>query len=132
INQGESVMISDTAQDVANYYWSPSMGLSCDTCWQTSANPLYTTTYTLTKITPCDTTQAAVTVVVIPDTNATLPLPNVFTPNGDGKNDNFSFTMPKDYLVKSFEVYNRWGNLIYIQTKSPSIVNWNGYTQNNQ
>ncbi|MFN3341292.1 MAG: T9SS type A sorting domain-containing protein [Flavobacteriales bacterium] len=59
---GNSIIIGDTAQDVANYYWTPSIGLSCDTCWQTIATPAETTTYTLTKITPCDTTSSQITI----------------------------------------------------------------------
>jgi len=41
-----------------------------------------------------------------------LFIPNVITPNGDGKNDTFKikgFSMGK----WSLEIYNRWGNLVY-------------------
>jgi len=73
INQSSSIIIGDTAQDVADYYWTPVSDLSCPTCWQTTANPQQTTTYTLTKITPCDTTEASVTIVV-QDPNTIIPL----------------------------------------------------------
>ncbi|MCZ4693135.1 hypothetical protein DWB61_07230 [Ancylomarina euxinus] len=39
-------------------------------------------------------------------------VPNVFTPNGDGKNDKFHLKL---YSVKSYsaKIFNRWGRLVY-------------------
>lgn len=39
-------------------------------------------------------------------------VPNVFTPNGDGKNDSF-FINNIDVLPWSLQIYNRWGKKIY-------------------
>lgn len=49
--------------------------------------------------------------------------PNVFTPNGDGVNDIFSFRGEK---IKTFEcfIYNRWGQIIY-QWDAP-VGGWDG------
>ncbi len=56
-------------------------------------------------------------------------VPNVFTPNGDGLNDELK---AKAYFrIDSFElrIYNRWGQQIFV---SPSLnIGWNG-TMNNQ
>jgi gliding motility-associated-like protein len=45
-----------------------------------------------------------------------LYVPNLFTPNGDGQNDIF---YPRGgteiMLVKSFRVYNRWGELVFVK-----------------
>ncbi|MFY7788200.1 MAG: gliding motility-associated C-terminal domain-containing protein, partial [Thermoflexibacteraceae bacterium] len=41
---------------------------------------------------------------------------NVFTPNGDGKNDTFKQDIPADNCQDSFikiVIYNRWGALVY-------------------
>lgn len=38
-------------------------------------------------------------------------VPNVFTPNNDGVND--YFMIPKSYNVSSFNVINRWGNMVF-------------------
>ena len=48
---------------------------------------------------------------------------NVFTPNGDGSNDYFSF---EEYAMTSVEalIYNRWGELVY-SWSSPN-QNWDG------
>lgn len=49
--------------------------------------------------------------------NAAFESPNVFTPNGDGKNDYFAITnLPPDLCNEKFEgisIYNRWGNSVF-------------------
>ena len=39
-------------------------------------------------------------------------MPNAFSPNGDGKNDTF-FPEGKNFEIIYFQVFNRWGELIY-------------------
>ena len=55
-------------------------------------------------------------------------LPNVFTPNGDGKNDKFIPLLPYKFIESiDFIVYNRWGNVVF-QTNDP-MINWDGKDQ---
>lgn len=42
-----------------------------------------------------------------------LNIPNVISPNGDGKNDFFVIDTGESPLKKSLTVYNRWGNLLF-------------------
>ena len=52
-------------------------------------------------------------------------LPNVFSPNGDGNNDTFKPIAPYAYVESvEFEVYNRWGQIVF-KTTDPDI-GWNG------
>ncbi|QMW01183.1 T9SS type B sorting domain-containing protein [Spirosoma foliorum] len=52
-------------------------------------------------------------------------LPNVFTPNGDGKNDVFQpLHCPRFVANVSFVVYNRWGAKLY-ETSGPTLA-WDG------
>lgn len=52
-------------------------------------------------------------------------LPNVFTPNGDGANDLFGPFIPYRGVDRiDLEIFNRWGQLVFIST-DPDI-NWNG------
>ncbi len=49
-----------------------------------------------------------------------------FSPNGDGTNDNFVIAWLDQYNKVSFEVFNRWGNVVYRQDKYEN--NWNGFS----
>ncbi len=76
-------------------------------------------------------TESARSNVVCNDNCAEYKLPNVFTPNGDGKNDLFK-PLTCSIFVESvtFVVYNRWGNKIF-ETDNPSL-NWDGKTTDGQ
>ncbi len=52
-----------------------------------------------------------------------IELPNVFSPNGDGRNDRF---LPLDYTGESglMEIYNRWGQLVF--TTKTLAQGWSG------
>ncbi|MCB0637592.1 MAG: gliding motility-associated C-terminal domain-containing protein [Lewinella sp.] len=51
-------------------------------------------------------------------------LPNAFTPNGDGQNDRF-LPMRSCFIAEvEFEVFNRWGTLVFT-TNDPDL-NWDG------
>jgi gliding motility-associated-like protein len=117
------------------------VGLEC--LWYTTTNTtpfsynsdvLFTATepgtYTLIqKMDNCQISFDTVTVTVVEDCNDLLTLPNVFTPNGDGTNDAFSFTL-KNGTVKTFAVYNRWGNLVAEVLEATKLTGaaWDGHT----
>ena len=52
ICEGDSVPINVSASGVGSYSWSPSTGLSCTTCANPVATPLYSTTYYVTAYSP--------------------------------------------------------------------------------
>lgn len=55
------------------------------------------------------------------DLDASIYVPNAFSPNGDGVNDGFTL-YPKFGLIQaaSFQIYDRWGGLVYqSETISP-------------
>jgi gliding motility-associated-like protein len=66
-----------------------------------------------------DTTTVRVTLTSLP-IEASLRMPNVFTPNGDGKNDVFmATTLPTDNCAEAFryvEIENRWGREVFYST----------------
>jgi gliding motility-associated-like protein len=59
-------------------------------------------------------------------------IPNVFTPNGDEKNDKFIFQkeqMPTSIKYFSIKIYNRWGNKIYeYEDNNGDWEGWDGET----
>jgi gliding motility-associated-like protein len=52
-------------------------------------------------------------------------LPNVFSPNGDNRNDLFIADNPLGYVKKvDMKIFNRWGELVF-QTDNP-LIEWDG------
>lgn len=50
--------------------------------------------------------------------------PQIFTPNGDGKNDTFTINAISEYPDNAFKVFNRWGSLVY--SKNRYHNEWDG------
>ncbi|WP_192579019.1 T9SS type B sorting domain-containing protein [Fibrisoma limi] len=132
--QGDSIQLKALVPDEANYTysWSPNDGLACSTCAATWAKPGQTTQYRLTARTPgsgCEASQT-VRVQVVP---CTINLPNSFSPNGDGINDQFTI-MPSPCVkqVKLLTVYNRWGQVIFHERNESNRnnpISWDGTFQ---
>ncbi len=52
-------------------------------------------------------------------------VPNAFSPNGDGKNDEFFLRNALDIELIDFKVYNRWGEAVFIAQNINDF--WNGH-----
>lgn len=58
--------------------------------------------------------------------------PNVFSPNQDGINDRFFLQTPEPIPVQVFQVFNRWGELVFETKESmtnDSTAGWNGLSR---
>ncbi|WP_423803127.1 gliding motility-associated C-terminal domain-containing protein [Paraflavisolibacter caeni] len=51
-------------------------------------------------------------------------VPNIFTPNGDGRNETFKPVLYDNTKQYRFSVYNRWGQLVF--TSSEPGKGWDG------
>lgn len=65
--------------------------------------------------------------VVIVDMPTIILIPNIFSPNGDGLNDNF-FIFNTGLTSLNCEIYNRWGQLMYTITAPQGV--WDGKANN--
>ena len=111
-----------------SYSWAPTSTLSCSFCQNPVAFPVNTTDYYLmiTDSLGCKTSDM-VTITV--DKNATLYIPDVFSPNGDGEND-FFFVQGKGIAFVSVVVYDRWGEKMFESLSTEAndkLLGWNGY-----
>lgn len=52
-------------------------------------------------------------------------IPNIFSPNQDGINDDWSITINNNIEVISCDIFDRWGNLIYKSAPTESPI-WDG------
>ncbi|MBL7883964.1 MAG: gliding motility-associated C-terminal domain-containing protein [Bacteroidia bacterium] len=70
-----------------------------------------------------------VSMTIIVNGLSNLLIPNVFTPNGDGNNDNFMPIVSEKIASFKATVYDRWGLKMYEWTNSQS-QGWNGNAKN--
>ena len=107
--------------DIGVYYWSPPSYLDNDSILTPAASPPVDFHYTLhgTSVYGCTAIDDVLVKVV-----AGIFVPNAFTPNSDGKNDNWRIPFLDPLLGASVNVYNRFGQLVY--HAEDKIVDWDG------
>lgn len=137
IDEGESILLTpllsipDTTGLLFN--WSPTEGLSCIDCLKPLATPLgdIIYTFTLTDEQGCQE-EAEIAITVRQARRNQLYLPNIFSPNGDGRNDVFLpyFADPDEIKqIDRFQVFSRWGELIFSQehiSANDPELGWDG------
>ena len=113
--RGENFIITPTA-NVPNYVWQDGT---------VGGNFTATTTglYRIIAQNGCGRDTADIN-IVFENCPCALLLPNAFTPNGDGVNDNFRPLHACDMQEYSMTVFNRYGEKIYF-TKDP-LQGWDG------
>ena len=62
------------------------------------------------------------TIEILPDD---IKIPNIFTPNGDGNNDQF-FIQTDGNIRYTLMIYNRYGSKVYLT--EGTIISWDGYS----
>lgn len=115
LSETETVTLSANYSD-ATFNWSPAIGIACDDCPQNTINTNDDIIYTITASTNphgvvC-TNSVRLPITVIPDYR--LYIPNAFSPNGDGVNDEYEiFGNKKAMKFIEFRVFNRWGEKVF-------------------
>jgi len=97
------------------YSWSPAAGLSDPMIPNPSAILQKDATFILTAYTPAGCASSD-TVNIQVYKGPTFYVPNAFTPNGDGKNDRLRCIAIGISKTDFFNVYNRYGQLIFSST----------------
>ncbi len=141
IVSGDTASLSGSGSVQSSYVWSPGFGLSCTNCPNPVATPSVTVTYTVisTDTSGCNRDTTITVTVNRPCNN--LFVPNVFTPNNDGINDDFVVSVDtlsptgersswSNFSFYSIVIFDRWGKEVYSST-DPSQP-WNGRVLNTQ
>jgi gliding motility-associated-like protein len=122
ISQGQSITLNGSGNGTAS--WSPSSSLDNSIIFNPIATPITTTDYilTVTDINSCVNSDTVI-VTIIP-IEFTGNITNVFSPNGDGINDNWYIENIKYYPENEVTVYNIYGNTVF--TKKGYNNDWQG------
>ncbi len=121
---GNSVVLMPSGGNA--YTWDDELSLSCLICEKPVASPDSKTTYYVIAVDPNGCSgRDSVTVF----TRQVPFLPNAFSPNGDGYNDQLVITMKGYENVKYVElsIFDRFGNLLY---KEMNATEWDGKVAN--
>ena len=116
------------------YLWSPTIGLSDPNSDNPIAKPAETTTYTVTVFDPevpkCNVERSFI--VHVEELFCEPPyifLPNTFTPNGDGINDELEL-LGKYVEKMNLQIFNRWGELVF--EANDQSETWDGSYKGNE
>ncbi|RPD50696.1 hypothetical protein DRJ53_07180 [Paracnuella aquatica] len=98
------------------YEWSPAIGLSATNIPNPVANyssPSERIRYKVRMVNEAGCADSAYVNVKVVAAKPTIFVPNAFTPNGDGRNDNLKPIALGMQQIEYFNIYNRWGQLVF-------------------
>ena len=128
INSAEVVDIEFDETADYTYYWSPSAGLSCDDCPDPKISDIgQEMEYMLTvydELTGCVLEETINVRFINQCSDKAFYIPNIFSPNGDGSNDNFQILLERPEEFEEIRLFDRWGNQIYVSTDV--LDSWDG------
>ncbi len=132
IVNGSSIQLTATFDPTYIYNWSPPATLSNPNIHNPLASPTTTTTYTLEVSDGNNCPTEARVIIVVLDLECIEPfvfLPNAFTPNADGENDElllYGSLVDEMYLA----IYNRWGQKVF--ETDDQLIGWDGTFEGKQ
>lgn len=113
--------------------WSGIEGSDCDTCLQQWVSPIITTVYQI-EVINADGCKAEDEMTISVERNDEIFVPNIFSPNGDGINDELLISVGAFVeSIQSYEIFDRWGNLVFTQNNilpSDPQLSWDGTFRN--
>lgn len=115
--------------DIVQWKWTPSTFLNCDNCAAPVSTPLADISYEITARNQYNCIAKDTLNIVVTCEGSSIYIPTGFTPNNDGKNDYFQIVGQGVTKITSFQVFNRWGEVVFgARNFAPGASNgrWNG------
>ncbi len=136
INLGDYINLNPSTNAIGQlqYIWTEKgQTISCPTdCSTIEERPFFDTQYEVQIISQSGCT-ATSTVNVTVTKDRGIYIPNVFSPNLDGINDEF-YIMGKGYAqILTFQVFDRWGTMVFSQNQggiNDASSGWDGFFEN--
>lgn len=110
---GSAAQLNATGTNVAKLEWWPNESLSCKDCFNPVATMTVNTTYYANVESDKGCKASDSVRIFLYCENSQIFVPNAFTPNNDGENDVFYPRGVGIKEVKTFRIYNRWGELLF-------------------
>ncbi len=112
------------------FFWSEPKGrndLSCTTCTSATITPHSSTWLSLevSNEKGCTTTDT-LQITVHP---FAMYSPTAFSPNNDGHNDSFYLQGRSDYVIRTLQIFDRWGNMVFQRQNAFAnyeLLGWDG------
>ncbi|MCZ2298003.1 MAG: PKD domain-containing protein [Chitinophagales bacterium] len=130
VNAGTSFELkSKSSPDITQWKWTPNKYLNNPNIENPTAVAKENITYTVVARNGgnCITRNEVKVTVVCNGGN--IFVPNTFSPNGDGMNDVFYPRGKGVYTIKSFRIFNRWGEMVFEKTNfqaNDASAAWDG------
>lgn len=125
VGTSANILVGATPNQPYLYQWIPSNNLTCSDCPNPQASPLSSQNFQvyISDSSHCFYDTLSVFIEVLEEFKASVP--TAFSPNGDGENE---VIYVKGWGIKElleFNIYNRWGELVY---QNPGDINqgWDG------
>jgi len=103
--------------------------LDCTNCLSQTVQPFLTTTY-LVELLADNGCVVRDSVRISVENGRRVVIPNAFTPNQDGVNDDFTiFGGPEVSTIRSFQIFSRWGEKVFFQSDfqpNDGKLGWDG------
>lgn len=105
--------VIQTSNPIRTYKWTPSAGLSSSSIANPTIRELYGDQKFNLEVTDINGCKSNGNIQVLLDRNYSVFIPNVFSPNGDGINDELRIHSCLGVkAITNFRIFDRWGNLI--------------------
>ena len=112
-----------------NYYWTPSVDLSCESCPTPIASPSETTTYCVQAFSDFGCAGSACLKVEVVDECQSFFIPNAFAPElgGHEMNDCLRVFGEECFSEMRLRVFDRWGEMVFEADSFDDC--WDGFYQ---
>ncbi|MFL5786960.1 MAG: PKD domain-containing protein [Flavisolibacter sp.] len=123
------------SSNVSSYTWTPSIDLSCSDCPHPIADIKFNSKYhvSVTDSNGCVNNADILVIVLCKDNN--IFVPNTFSPNNDGSNDIFYLRGKGISRIKSLQIFDRWGEIVFEKRDFPvndQSFGWDGRYKGNK
>jgi len=132
----QTVMVGDVVRlmasgspDIVKWKWSPEDYLDNPNSVYVTAAVRKPITYSITGTNQFGCTKSDIVNIDLVCNTDVVFVPNTFSPNGDGQNDIFYPRGKGVSMIKSFRIFNRWGQEVYHREKiniDDISSGWNG------